>query len=598
MFWTRKKSTVIGLDIGSNNVKAVELESSEKGPVINSQKNLTLRAEGILNEDDLCQTVKDWLADYGWQDSDVCAGLAQYLVTVQVRDFPPVASSEMDEMIGYETSHLSGISEEDFKNDYAPMTPGFGRVNPVLIGISRESAVNEKVENIEKIGVTLVDLTLNSTAAFNCLMQLHPEAAESSSPQVILDIGSDTSTVVIFAGRQILFANTMMIGFERFAKELGSKEIDIKAHELGTETRSMAVSRDFSSEIFSFIEQWRSQENEELNEKDFSGVWLCGGGGCIPGVAEHLEKIFNCPARVFGPSANTGDQPAPEMVVAYGLALQAMEEESINISLCPHDIRWANTRRKNLNNMALATVFLLLSLLVYFLHMYMDLKTSDRKNRKQISRLSKCDDIIPELENTINRLRHREKMMIPFVARGNNIHRFIGAIREIAKTSDKDVFFVYLGDETSFNEGKRVGDGGNKGNEKPGLSSAFFKTGNLSDRKSSGAGPVPVENMQERKALVLIGATLCGTKDQHYRHVRDIEEKLNQSAIFNSSDNRVDLITDHERNLRKDITDSWTNPIINNGALRHALRQERFRYFAMRIPFADRNLRIEGRKEE
>ncbi|HCE46016.1 MAG TPA: hypothetical protein DET40_20925 [Lentisphaeria bacterium] len=599
MFLKNKIRRGVGLDIGSNSIKAVELSCSKDGGVsLVSHKQLMLRAEGILDEAELKQSLSHWLDQSAWKKREICTGLPQYLATVQVMDFPEAPEAKLDEMISYETHQLSGISEEKFIHDYHVMPPRYGRKNPALIGISRLSAVTEKLNIMESAGFTPSDMTMNSMGLINTLLSLHPEVKDVSDPQMILEIGAENSTVVIFGGPQILFISTLMFGSDKYTRALADflSLDEEKAEEEKFKTRIdlensehpfYHVSIKLISELENAIEQWKAHENSEMAGLDFVKIWLCGGGAMLGGLPEVLEGNFeHCQVEIYGPKDSEG-KVLPELSTAYGLALQALEIEDVRISLAPPEISWVSLRKRNFAFLSAAVFLVIVALFIYLADFYIKLSNEDVANAKIISRLKACEGVIPELEKLGEDIRHYEKTLVPLAIKGDNIPRFISAINEIGKIKGDNFVFVNLADEKSF-KGLKL----ERNAAKDAQSRIFF--GNLTAKDPAGSSKkirsesVSLTNMTENRSLVLIGFTIVSSKKEHYDVVRLIQTKLSQSTLFSTQSEEVDILSDEERMGREDIMSSpWISQVANNRDINSQLNGRRFRDFAIKLPFAD-----------
>lgn len=603
MFLAPKKKTSVGLDIGSGSVKAVQLELNENEVLFHSYKILNLSDQGILNDSEYCHTISVWLEENHWKNLDICTSLPQYLTTVNVRDFPGSAKSEhlMESMINYETQHLSGISEETFINDYHIMPSAFGRTNPVLIGICKESVIEEKVNILEDIGIKLSDLTIDSIAVVNALFALNPNIKKDPNPQLILEIGHDSSTAIIIALGQILYISSLMGGKENIAKEMVTSKTDHPEPEIKNETLQILKPIDRSipqpipdtvkQELVNLVEHWKNQENDELKNAEIFRIWLSGGGARLEGLQDYLYHDFKCPVEIFGPLDPHNGKILPELTIAYGLALIGLEKQDISISLCPTDIQWFNKRKKNFKFLVAASILLVFSIIVYLLGQYINLSIVDHDNRAEISKLSKCNTLIPQLENTLETITHHQKMMIPFVIKGNSSNRFIAAFKEIAKATTPNHFFIYIADDQTFREGNIIASG-RASTSKAGLSSTFFSSSPGPKSSAQIGDPEKceiVDKMEEINAIVLIGYTLCETNNEHYEDLKKLQAKLSESAMFT----KIDILSDDELNGRSDIFGQWEKMAVNNRNLKPFLKRKRFRNFGIRMPFTEKNVKLE-----
>jgi type IV pilus assembly protein PilM len=600
-FGKHNRPVALGLDVGTKTVKAVRLRLVDRRPELLGVGRLTLSAEGILDDQELRESIADWVQRSGWRRSDTCTGLPQYLTTVQVRDFPVAPPGGMGKMIDFETRHLSGISEERFLTDYQILPPGAGRRNPVLIGVCRESVVAERLSLIEAAGLLPADLTMNSLAGLNALFDLHPETLREKRPQLLLDVGADSSTVTLFAEGHPLFSGSLMIGGERFTQELAAvrnlspaQADEAKGRspiELDRESAPLSrVAHNLQVELNGVLEQWRGQESAELRDQPLAGLWLCGGGARQAGLAESLAAEYRCPAAVFGPQTEPGKNPEPDLAVAYGLALQGIGKAPVSVSLTPFALQWSNTRRRNFPALVAAAVFLAALLVILMSGYYRELRSVDARQRAEIARLDRCSKLIPEIEQRVEAIRHHERLMLPLVVKGNNAGRFLAAAREIAAATGDNAFFVYLADEAAFHA---VAAPEAATAAKAQLPWATATASEADDRTREYGILVPRDTLTEPTRLILGGYTFCAGKREHYELVRAIQQKLDDSYLFGSSGEKVDIVPENDTLERIPIFSVWSGRLVNNPLLHQYFRRDRLRQFVLRLPFSERNIHPE-----
>ena len=234
-----KRDKAIGLDIGQTSAKAVVLSRSGKKPVLRRAEIFRSREEGLRGDDEieLFNAVGGWLKDLKLGVPYIYLGMPQFMATTQISDFAQGAKGEeLEKMVGYETMQLSGLSDESFVYDYHTMPVGNGLKNPVMIGICREQNLNDYCDRATNAEIKLDDVAMNGLALANAFFGLHPESKKDNRPQVLLDVGSENTTMVVVVSGQVLYVGGMMAGGQQFTqtlmRELGLKEEDAEKRKL------------------------------------------------------------------------------------------------------------------------------------------------------------------------------------------------------------------------------------------------------------------------------------------------------------------------------------------------------------------------------
>lgn len=221
-----KRSKSTGLDIGQTSTKVICLARNGKTVSVKRAEIFRTHDEGILGDDEneLLQAISGWLKELKLQEERMVIGLPQYMTTTQVSDFAKGAKgAELEKMVSLETTQLAGISDDSFIHDFAVIPAGNGRVNPVLIGISREASVNEYVGRTADASINLEDVAMNGLAVANAFMQLHPKEAHEPGVQLLLDMGTETTTVVVVSAGQVLYIGGMMFGGQNVTQEIATQ---------------------------------------------------------------------------------------------------------------------------------------------------------------------------------------------------------------------------------------------------------------------------------------------------------------------------------------------------------------------------------------
>lgn len=561
---------IIGLDVGQTAVKAVLLSMRGKTIESASCEIFNTHEEGIVDEVELRSSVIGWVREKGWSKADLSVGLPQYLATTQITDFPPgIAGEHLEEMVVYETRQLAGLSEEAFVSDYHVMSPKFGRKNPVLIGICRQSVVDERAEIYRGAGLRLVELSMNGLAVANTFFHLFPEAVELDAPQLLLDIGTETSTAIVVAGGQILSIGCLMFGSAKYTAALVEQH-GCPQEEAERRKRTAAIdpmnadcplrqaTRTLENELRTAVDHWRAGERQEIANKMFAKVWLTGGGSQLRGLEDHFSRTYGCDAQVFGPRMNSDDCLRPDLTTAFGLALQGLERSFVSLSLCPTLIKWQRQKNRMFPYLAASVAILVIIATVLLARYYESLVEREKRLHDELVELRDCEQLVPRLEETMQAIRHREKMILPFAEKGNRARHFLQAMEALSKAKTDQDWIIYLADQFSYEEGKEAEEKKDKEPEEEDSrrrrrtpqNPLVFATSLSSlsrDEPQAKIDAIVVTDMEQLTSLVVAGFTpLLNVKK--YEPVRAIAKNLNDSVYFEG----VDLLPEPERAGREE----------------------------------------------
>jgi len=588
----------LGIDIGSATTKAVAVRIENKQPVMVTADTFDTGAEGILNENELFASVAGWLREAPWAQGTQTAGLPQYLVTTQITDFPPGVRNGLENMVRYETQQLAGLSDESFVHDFHILSPGHGRRNPVLIGLCRESVVRERLSALANAGLHPTSIGMNGLAALNALLYLHPEAAEpKEQPQLLLDIGLDATTIAIFIADQPLYTGTLDFGshmltealLERAGGDEGKaearkRELDVEDLAPGSPARDLL--RRLDSEIANALDHWRDQQPGDLADEGVLAFWLCGGGAQQNGLTAYLTDRHECAVHRFGPpDPASPDDPMTEYATALGLALLGVGSVTIPLCLMPDEAKWAQKRRRRLPWAIAAAVLATLAIAALIASSYV-------RSRRTLTALLALDKELSTCRGHISRLRDMqagilayESQVAPLVEEGNRSRRVLRALDDLANVCEPNSWFVYLGDDFSYEAGKLTDEEKRKRRAragKPKARGAFTVATDESDNPIEFPERIQALDVPQMRALIGAGYTPFTMDDPGgYAAVARLRAKLSELKPYSG----VDAISTDSKRGREDIFMPWDT-------FRERHLDTRYSQFVVRLPFSSLPLAI------
>ena len=610
-----RPNLAVGLDIGHANVKAVVVRPGRPGKPLSSHC-LDCRAEGLLDSpESVLDAIPEWLGELGLRKREFAVAIPQYLATVQISDFPPAAKSNLGEMVEYETQQVAGLSEEGFIHDYAEMPSGLGRQNPVVIGIAKNTVVDERAAEIEPGGINIQEFALSGIALANAYFSLYKKESRSSSPHLLLDIGYESSTLVVVAGRQILSVSSLLFGSQRYTQALArhldcseeeaeqtKREADLDAD--GEDGPLHRATRQLESEIREALDHWRSQETGDIGKRMFEEVCLSGGGARLNGLAQHFGRQYGCRARVIGPKGADGN-PNPQAIIAYGTALQGAGRAALPVSVTPPKVAYRADRRASFGALCAAAALFVAAAVIAGAWQYRSLRSSQEHLTERIEELRECADLIPKIERLIRLREHRERMVLPIVAKANRSHRILDALEALSEVRGEKDWFIYLADQKSYQTPDEGEDPEGKKKERDDRRRPPRPTGDASllgfpigagaseGTVSSEEFPniVPVDEVSTIDALVAAGFSEYVTT-KPYKYVRRMVNRLNGEADGKNTSHatlfdNVDLLPNPEIEPEKQLFYPWRKRIDEIKPV-----EDRFKPFFLKLPFARRPINL------
>ncbi len=624
IFENLSRQSVVGLDMGQARIKAVVLDRKGGNVRLTDAQLLDCQAEGILSAAEMYPALTSWMREQNWLQKEIVVGIPQDLATTQVADFPPGTDDRLDELVAYETQHLAGLSEQSFLHDYSLLSSDEEGKHRALIGMCRESVATERESELAEAGLTVADLSMNGLALANAYLSLYPDAAEVEGPQLLLDLGHGTSTMVVLVGRDVYYCGGLMSGAERYAEALAEdRGISVDEAEKAKfgleldmndrESTAYQVTQILEGEIEAALDQWRTQEQSDLAHKMFGRFCLSGGGANIGGLADYFGRSFGCPAQVIGVpagqgnsdsdhSANASAQPDPSYMIAYGLALQGAGSAPVSISLASPKTRWRTVRRHRFGYLAGATAMIAVAVALLFSFLFVQLGEKKTQLNDRLGQLNKCNKIIPRLDSVNNDIHGLEQTLVPFVAKGNRAWRYLESLEKLGNARAEGSWFVYVADRATFRRGQASifrpsGKGGSGDKKKRG---GLFGGGSATEA-DIGAGsmrsPFPIQRKVTEVPLLeglVAGGYVPFRGAGGLAPVRKIVKNLDSAKAAESRKaffKNVDSLPPNEWKGRKEIYGPWVK-------LLSGRQTERYKFFMLKVPFASLDIKTSAAKEE
>lgn len=585
-----QKKQFIGLDIGASSTKAVLFELHGKNLRLLSCQESVHAEEGILNDQELIQEIGFWLKENSWQAIPACLGIPQYYGSTMLADFPAGNKNKIAKMVAFETRQLAGVSDESFVHAWQVFPSAFDRPCPVLISICNATAVSERLQCFkEKAQGNPQSATLNALALLNAFIDLEKEQASSDKPVLLLDLGQTSSTVVIAAGGQPLYTGTLSFAAELCNKALNNRQYqflegeglqrlqNVNLFDESERSPMLQAVRRLEDDIQQAVEHWRSVEKEALAKTPVEGVYLCGGASRIGTLQSWLQNRLEVPVHCFGPQWN--GEIRPEFVTAWGLGLQAAGKAAVKIELLPQPLYWEKQRRRRFPLLVAAVAIFMLAFSVLQLHQYQMLGKDTAAMHKRTSQLSISGTLTDELNRLRNQLLSHEQQLIPILTAGKQTVRLREAIQAMADACSKEDWFIYLGDEDSFQPAAEKQAG------LPASPPAARQTLFAAKTAPTPAAEAHVPDEFPRRFLP---GTRAGIRNfisagytpfvpaQPYEQVRKIARHLQEQGGFAG----VDLLPESVRVTREDLFKPWQQFF-------RKIPDAQFRAFMFKMPLED-----------
>ena len=344
------KNSLVGLDIGSSSVKAVELQrkGSSLQLVSLGYENLqpdTIVDGQIMELNNVSDVISNIFNEHKIKTTRVAAGVSGHSVIVKNIVVPPMSEEELHESFSWHAEEHIPFDIADVNLDYHITATSSEAVAVLMAACKSEKIANVK-QAIQLAGKHPVVIDVDAFALQNCYeVNYRPAPGEVVA---LLNIGGSTMNINILNGTRSVFARDASVGGNQYTSLL-QKELGLSFEQAESVKRGMPLpegveGRDIQPIIESVsdilgLEIQKTMDFYRATAEDESGIQkilFSGGGSKLPGLSEYLAKRFELPVEFFDPfkqiqvDARRFDpdymrEVVPEMVVAVGLALRGVD---------------------------------------------------------------------------------------------------------------------------------------------------------------------------------------------------------------------------------------------------------------------------------
>ncbi len=350
MFGLGKSKSLIGLDIGSSVVKAVELKSAGKQYRVAAFGYEPVPPDSIVDgtivdATAVADTIRRLFANKAFKTKDVAASLSGNAVIVKKIGLPIMTEAELAESIYWEAEQYIPFDIQDVNLDYQILDAGTGPDSrgsmDVLLVAAKKEKISDYTNVIAQAGRVPVVVDVDAFALQNAYeVNYDPQPG---SVVVLLNAGASAININILSGGQSLFTRDISMGGNAYNEAL-QKELNLSFDAAELAKKGEPVEGLTFAEVQPVLHAMTDNVLLEIQKTfDFfkatalsdriDRILLSGGACAVDGFAQALEERFGAPVELFNPfqtiafDAKKLGVDLPERIVAsaavaVGLALR------------------------------------------------------------------------------------------------------------------------------------------------------------------------------------------------------------------------------------------------------------------------------------
>src|SRR5215213_6840254 len=320
----RPKRPLIGLDIGSSSVKAVQFT-----PAGQSYRVAAFATEplppgavvdgAVIDGPAVSAALRRLFEHTAFTPAAIAAAVPTQAAIVKSITLPAMSARELHEAIAWEAEQQIPFPLPDVQWHYEPVTPpsSAARTVDVLLVAARR-------DTIAALAGVIADAGLRTAVLDVCALALHRAhrancTAHNGSAVALIDIGASATTVSILVGGHLAFLRHVPLGGRAYTEALqrtlhlsfdAAEELK-KNHDASPDRHALeAAQRPTTDVLLDDLRKTFDFFRSNTGAERIGGLVVSGGGSLLPGLTYTLGQRLNMPAEPLNPfRALTGPRP-------------------------------------------------------------------------------------------------------------------------------------------------------------------------------------------------------------------------------------------------------------------------------------------------
>jgi type IV pilus assembly protein PilM len=336
---------IVGLDIGSSYIKAVQLKETRSGYELELFDMLPISPElivegSIIDAIRVTESLRELVRKAKIKAKDAVIAISGHSSVIIKRiSLPEMSEEELSESIKFEAEQYVPFDIDDVNLDFQILGPKEepGQMDVILVAVKKE-VINDYVSVVKEAGLNTGIVDVDAFALENMYgINYEIEAGQNIA---LVNIGASTINMNILKGGVSVFTRDSSIG-SNIQTDALQKEFSISYEEAERLKRNEPVEKvrpedaqslimSASSDIFSEVSRSVDYFRSSTLQADVKEVILSGGCALVKGFPDMLSEKIGIPVKVADPFKNVAipkkfelsyiEETAPIAAIAVGLA--------------------------------------------------------------------------------------------------------------------------------------------------------------------------------------------------------------------------------------------------------------------------------------
>ena len=343
-----KSRQLVGLDIGSSSIKAVELKASKSGYELVSFGSEHLAPDtvvdgAIMDAPQVANAISKIFDAQRVKTKNVATSVSGHSVIVKRVPLPLMTEDELYDRIPSEASQHIPFDIADVNLSYQLLESMDSQMDVLLVAVKKDKILNH-TNVLAQAGKTPLVVDIDAFALQNCFeVNYEPDAGQTIA---LLNIGASVMNINIVRGGVPLFTRDVSVGGNQYTDAL-QKELDLSFEDAErlkkgdslpsvTDEQKQQILRSVSDILTLEIQKTFDFFRATASGENIQRIVVAGGTARVPGLVDLLREEFAMPVEELNPFrrvlVNSGKhsddqirEMSPRLAIAVGLALRSFD---------------------------------------------------------------------------------------------------------------------------------------------------------------------------------------------------------------------------------------------------------------------------------
>ena len=351
MIFLSNKKEIVGVDIGSSSVKAIQLKEQKGTWHLQNIGLVPLPPEAIvdntlMDSSSVVEATRNLLKSLGVKAKEVTSSVSGNSIIIRKILLPTMTQEELDDQIQWEADQYIPFDINDVHIDFQILSPDDRDPSKmsVLLAASKKDIVNDYVAVFNEAGLKLAVMDVDAFAvqnAFELNYDVDPEEVSA-----LINIGASIMNINIVKGGFSLFTRDVQMGGNLYTEEI-QKQFSVRTdeaerikltHEIQDGERLQTVIGRINETLAMEIRRSLDFYNSTATDGKIDKVFLSGGCAKIPLLTDAISERLGLPVEIINPfqkivcnekefDPDYLQEMGPMVTVAVGLAIRRLGDK-------------------------------------------------------------------------------------------------------------------------------------------------------------------------------------------------------------------------------------------------------------------------------